>query len=168
MQAALGAAMRLSHRADFQGWIEIPGRGEYRLSFGGLKQLAEAHGLHPRAKHIIPAIERRSSAFHRAFLRGLFDADGSVQGTQETGVSVRLSQSNRDDSLAAQRMLLRLGIASTIYADRRDAGFREMPDGSGGRKPYAVQAQHELVIAGDNLASSPNGSDLPIAQRIGG
>ena len=30
---------------------------------------------------------------------------------------------------AVQRMLLRLGIVSTIYADRRPAGFRLMPDG---------------------------------------
>ena len=134
MHAALGAAMRFPHRADFRGWIEVPGRGEYRLALGALKHLAEAHGMRPRAKHITPAIERRSSAFHRAFLRGLFDADGSVQGTQAKGVSVRLSQSNRDDLLAVQRMLLRLGIASTIYSDRRDAGPRELPDGSGGRQ----------------------------------
>ena len=152
MHAALGAAMRLPHRTDFRGWIEVPGRGEYRLSLGALKLLAEAHGLRPRGKHITPAIERRSSAFHRAFLRGLFDADGSVQGTQAKGVSVRLSQSNRDDLLAVQRMLLRLGIASTIYSDRRDAGPRELPDGQGGAKLYSIRAQHELVVANDNLS----------------
>ncbi len=137
---------------DFRGWIEVPGRGEYRLSLGALKLLAEAHGMRPRGKHITPAIERRSSAFHRAFLRGLFDADGSVQGTQAKGVSVRLSQSNRDDLLAVQRMLLRLGIASTIYSYRRDAGPRELPDGQGGAKLYSIWAQHELVVANDNLS----------------
>ncbi|MGD9615546.1 MAG: LAGLIDADG family homing endonuclease [Alphaproteobacteria bacterium] len=152
MRAALEAAMQLPHRADFRGWIEVSGRGEYRLALGALKLLAEAHGLRPDAKHITPAIERRSGAFHSAFLRGLFDADGSVQGTQTKGISVRLSQSHRDDLLAAQRMLLRLGITSTIYSNRRDAGLREMPDGKGGTKLYRIQAQHELVIANDNLA----------------
>ena len=133
MHAALGAAMRFPHRMDFRGWIEVPGRGEYRLSLGALKLLAEAHGMRPRGKHITPAIERRSSAFHRAFLRGLFDADGSVQGTQAKGVSVRLSQSNRDDLLAVQRMLLRLGIASTIYSrsPRRGAAGTARRSGRG-------------------------------------
>jgi ribonucleoside-diphosphate reductase alpha chain len=151
MQAALEAAIQLPHRADFRGWIEVPGRGEHRLALGALKLLATEYGMHPGGKHITPAIERRSSTFCRAFLRGLFDADGSVQGTQTKGVSVRLSQSHRDDLLAVQRMLLRLGIASTIYINRRDAGLQEMPDGSGGCKSYAIQAQHELVVAGDNL-----------------
>jgi ribonucleoside-diphosphate reductase alpha chain len=152
MQAARGAAMQLPHQADFQGWVEVPGRGEHRLSLGALKRLAGAHGLRPGAKHITPAIERRSSAFHGAFLRGLFDADGSVQGTQTKGISVRLSQSHRDDLLAVQRMLLRLGIASTIYFNRRDAELREMPDGRGGAKLYQTQALHDLVIANENLA----------------
>src|SRR6185295_6774302 len=75
MQAALGAALQLPHRVDFRGWFEVPGRGEYRLSLGALKLLAEAHGLRPDEKHITPAIEQRSRAFHGAFLRGLFDAD---------------------------------------------------------------------------------------------
>jgi ribonucleoside-diphosphate reductase alpha chain len=152
MAAALDAAALLPHRADFTGWIEIPGRGEYRLALGALKRLAAAYGLQPRAKTITPAIERSSHAFHAAFLRGLFDADGSVQGSQQKGVSVRLAQSDRDALAAVQRMLLRLGIASTIYADRRPAGHTVLPDGCGGTRLYPTRAQHELVIAGDNLA----------------
>ena len=115
-------------------------RGSRPRRVSPVARRAEASGRSartaPAREHITPAIERRSSAFHRAFLRGLFDADGSVQGTQAKGVSVRLSQSNRDDLLAVQRMLLRLGIASTIYSDRRDAGPRELPDGQGGAKLY--------------------------------
>ena len=72
---------------------------------------------------------RRSSAFHAAFLRGLFDADGSAQGGQQKGVSVRLAQSSIETLRAAQRMLLRLGIASTIYEERRPQGLRPLPDG---------------------------------------
>src|SRR5690606_30843091 len=44
-------------------------------------------------KRLLPAIERTSAAFHRGFLRGLFDADGSVQGSVSHGRSVRLTQS---------------------------------------------------------------------------
>jgi ribonucleoside-diphosphate reductase alpha chain len=151
MEATLAATDFLPHRADFRGWVEVPGRGEHRLAMGALKRLAEDHGMRPRHKAITPAIERRSAAFCRGFLRGLFDADGSVQGNQAKGVSVRLAQSDLDTLRAAQRMLLRLGVASTIYAERRAAGTKRLPDGKAGHKDYAIRAQHELVVGGENL-----------------
>jgi ribonucleoside-diphosphate reductase alpha chain len=49
-------------------------------------------------------------------------------------------------------MLLRMGIASTLYRNRRPAAERNLPNGKGGTQPYATRAQHELVISGDNLA----------------
>ena len=152
MEAALEAANRLPHRADFRGWVEVPSRGEHRLALGALKKLALDSGLRPRAKHITAAMERRSRTFQAACLRGLFDADGCVIGDQSKGVSIRLSQSDLTTLEAVQRMLLRLGIASTIYRERRAAGSRLLPDGRGGQKSYAVRAQHELAIAGANLA----------------
>ncbi len=152
MDAALHAANQLPHRADFRGWIEVPGRGEYRMSLAALKALAQDHGMSPGHKQLLPGIERRSQTFCRAFLRGLFDADGSVQGSQPKGVSVRLAQSDLDTLKAVQRMLLRLGIASTIYEQRRPAGTKFLPDGKGGLTGYPVRDQHELVISGDNLA----------------
>ncbi len=151
MDAAYTAALSLPHRSDFTGWLEVPERGEYRLSLGVLKSLAHDMGLSPGHKTITPTMERRSSTFHCAFLRGLFDADGSVQGHQTKGVSVRLAQSDLDILTAAQRMLLRLGIASTLYKQRRPEGLKMLPDGKGGHKSYPVRAQHELVISGDNL-----------------
>ena len=159
MTAVTDAVRHFRHRADFKGWAEIPGRGEWRLTLGALGTLAHEHGLAPGAKRITPAIERRSRAFHAALLRGLFDTDGSVQGSQEKGVSVRLAQSDLATLESAQRMLLRLGIASSIYRQRRDAGIREMPDGRGGSKPYAIRAQHELVVSGSNLKT--------FAERVG-
>jgi ribonucleoside-diphosphate reductase alpha chain len=151
MEEAMRAASLLPHRSDFAGWIEVPGRGEWRLSLGALKAQALSHGMTPGDKCISPAMERRSRGFHCGFLRGFFDADGSVQGTQAKGVSVRLSQSDLPRLRAVQRMLLRLGIASVIYESRRMAGTRLLPDGKGGSKEYETAAQHELVIAGDNL-----------------
>jgi ribonucleoside-diphosphate reductase alpha chain len=151
MEAALAAARTLRHRADFAGWMEVKGRNEWRLSLGAVKTLASVLGLAPGRKTITPAMEKTSSDFHRGLLRGLFDSDGSVQGTQIKGVSVRLSQSNGSLLEAVQRMLLRLGIASTIYRDRRLAGRRQLPDGKGGLRLYDCAAQHELVIAGDNV-----------------
>ncbi|MGY6587282.1 MAG: LAGLIDADG family homing endonuclease [Wenzhouxiangella sp.] len=151
MAAAEAAARSLPHRADFNGWQRIAGRNEYRLATAALRELALDMGMAPGNKAITPAMEQASSEGYRGFLRGLFDADGSVQGSQKKGVSVRLAQSDLDCLHATQRMLLRLGIASTVYQDRRTAGKRLLPDGQGGHKSYAVQAQHELVISGASL-----------------
>ncbi|MDO5505913.1 MAG: LAGLIDADG family homing endonuclease [Pseudoxanthomonas suwonensis] len=152
MDEALRCARSLHHRADFAGWSEVTGRNEFRLKSAALRDLAFELGMQVGDKAITPAMEKTSSAFQAAFLRGLFDADGSVQGSQAKGVSVRLSQSDLPRLQAAQRMLLRLGIASTIYRDSRPAGESRLPDGRGEHRLYAVAAQHELVVSGDNLA----------------
>ncbi len=151
MMAALTAARAMPHRADFAGWNSVAGRDEYRLATGALRSLAIELGLEVGNKAITDRMERASSEFCRGLLRGLFDCDGSVLGTQAKGVSVRLSQSDLGRLKAVQRMLLRLGIASTIYRNRRDAGRRLMPDGKGGRREYDHVAQHELVIANENV-----------------
>ena len=152
MRAAQTAAATLPHRSDFRGWQRcIDGRGEFRLASGPLRHLAHALGMTPRHKAITPAMEQASSAFCCGLLRGLFDADGSVQGSQEKGLSVRLTQSDAALLRTVQRMLLRLGIVSTIYHDRHPAGTKPMPDGRGGLGLYPTRAVHELVISGDNL-----------------
>jgi len=130
MAAALDAARCFNHRADFSGWHQGSGRGEFRLGMGAITELARELGLRPGRQTVTPAIERGSSGFYRGFLRGLFDTDGSVQGNQLKGVSVRLAESDLGLLEGAQRMLLRLGIASSMYE----------------------RAQHELVITGENVA----------------
>jgi ribonucleoside-diphosphate reductase alpha chain len=153
MRRAETAARTLRHRSDFHGWIEVPGRGEFRMTLGALKTLATELGLAPQEKRITSRLEQASSEFCRQFLRGFFDADGSVQGTQDKGISIRLAQSDLDRLVAVQRMLLRLGIVSRLYRDRRPAGWRTLPDGLGGTKRYWCAAEHELVIARENVAT---------------
>ena len=151
MSAVSVAANSVALRAAPPRWCLIEERHEYRFHSVGLRDLATRLGLAPGHKTITPAIERASSAFCRGVLRGLFDADGSVQGSQAKGVSIRLAQSDRLLLEAAQRMLLRLGIASAIYL-RRPAGSSLLPDGRGGRALYPTLPQHELIITGDNIA----------------
>jgi ribonucleoside-diphosphate reductase alpha chain len=152
MRRAEAAARTLPHRSDFAGWIDVPGRGERRMATGALKALAHELGLAPGDKRITPRIEQASSEFCRHFLRGLFDADGAVLGAQAKGISVRLAQSDLDRLAAVQRMLLRFGIASTIHRERRSAGLRLLPNGAGGTKEYWCEADHELIIARENVA----------------
>ena len=152
MEAAQAAAATLDHRADFAGFQRpVAGRGERRLASVALRDLAFSMGMKVGHKTLTPAMERGSSEFVAATLRGLFDADGSVQGTHVKGVSIRLSQSDEALLQSAQRMLLRLGVVSTLYRNRRTASASALPDGRGGVQWYDTRAQHELVVSGDNL-----------------
>ncbi|MGY2881168.1 ribonucleotide reductase, class II [Thermostichus sp. OS-CIW-28] len=108
----------------------------------GLARLAAKFGIALGQKEMTAAVEATSCDFHRGFLCGLFDADGSVQG-----LSVRLSQSNLDTLKAVQRMLARLGIVSAI----RPAGYHLLPASQ--RQPAA---QHELVIAHELVITKDN------------
>jgi len=152
MRAAEQAARSLPHRADFNGWQKpVAGRGEYRLATGALRTLALELGLTPGNKRFTAAMETGSSDFYRGVLRGMFDADGSVQGSQEKGVSIRLTQIDLGNLEAVQRMLQRLGIIATIYQNRRPEGMKTLPDNKGGSREYACQALHELIISGENI-----------------
>lgn len=137
-------------RSDFSV-TSIVQRNEYRVSTPWIIKLASRFGIAQGNKVITDAVEKSSRSFYMGFLMGLFDADGSVQDAGEKGVSVRLSQSNIDNLERAQRMLLRLGINSTVYPNRREAGFSILPNGKGSVQSYATSAQHELVISKENL-----------------
>jgi len=151
IQKAVGLMhANLQVRADLTGYDQTKYQRSSAAS-AGLKDLAQSYGIVRGVKTITPQVEKSSTDFHRGFLQGLFDADGTVIGTQEKGVSVRLAQSSLELLQAAQRMLLRLGVASSIYQNRRSPGKRLFPDGKGGKKEYDCLADHELVIANDNL-----------------
>lgn len=100
------------------------------LGDGTIKRLAKELELNPNPgmKMITRKIERTSVDFCRGILKGLFDADGSVQGDQSKGVSIRLAQSDIGILKVVQRMLLRFGIFSKV-----------------------TKPQHELVISNDNI-----------------
>lgn len=123
----------------------------YEVGSAGLAKLAAEFGMNRHHKQVTAEIEGASYEFYQGFLRGLFDADGSVQGTQAKGVSIRLAQNNLDTLFAVQRMLLRLGVASTIYQNRQPEGVRLLPDSHRQLAEYHCQANHELVIANDNI-----------------
>jgi ribonucleoside-diphosphate reductase alpha chain len=148
---AFAYAETLPHRSDFNGWMRVKGRKEYRMSMGYFKKLTMKLGMKLGMKTITKEMEQTSSEFCKGLLRGLFDADGSLQGRQSKGVSIRLAQSNLEILKAVQRILLRFGIFSRIYVNRRGEGISKMPNGKGGTKNYPHKAQHELVISKENI-----------------
>ncbi len=146
-EIAYSYAKNLPHRSDFTGWTRVRGGSEYRMSLTYLRKIAEELGLKPGDKKVTNAFETASSNFYKGFIRGLFDCDGSVQGSHEKGVSIRLAQSNLELLKAVQRMLLRLGIYSKIYKNRRLGGFSRMLNSKGVVKSYL----HKLIISRENI-----------------
>ncbi|TCO76732.1 ribonucleoside-diphosphate reductase alpha chain [Chromatocurvus halotolerans] len=166
MAAALAAAQRLPQHSDLAGWQKVGGSHDYSLATGALRELAAELGMAPERQHITQKAERSSSDFHRGLLRGLFDArgfvggdgfvgsEGFVQGNRKQGVSIRLSQSSLTTLKAAQRMLLRLGINSTLHREERQPeGEAQLSGGHDGSANPAAAETHELVISGDNIAT---------------
>ncbi len=106
-----------------------------------------------------PTVFRGSQGMQKGFLSALFTADGSVQGTIEKSVSIRLTSVSQELLEGVQRLLLNFGIASHIYKNRREAGTRDLPNGKGGTASYECQTYHDLMISRSNLR--------PFAQQIG-
>jgi ribonucleoside-diphosphate reductase alpha chain len=144
------ATANVPQRSDFHGWMPVSGRQEYRLSLAYVQNLAESLGIFPGEKIITEKIEQESSDFYKGFLRGFFDADGSVQGTHDKGISIRLFQSDFDCLQAVQRMLLRLGIVSSIDKGR-DAQEKALSNGKERVSLYQTKEQYELIISEENI-----------------
>lgn len=134
------------------GVVHVEARDEARVSSDRLRAFAEQHGLADNKFQVPPAVFAGNEAMQRGFLQALFTADGQVNDGDIKGCSVRLSSSHLPLLKDVQRLLLNFGIASTLYENRRPAGYRPLPDGRGGRKDYFCQAQHELAISKSNLA----------------
>ncbi len=145
--------MQLLHRAYPVTVVDIAGRNEARVQSKRLKTLAGQYGLVDTAtKHQVPPqVFSGTESMQRGFLQALFTADGSVQGTPEKGLSVRLSQSHETLLEQVQLLLLNFGIASKIYRQRRSSGYRTLPNAQREPALYWCKAQHDLVISKSNL-----------------
>lgn len=109
-----------------------------------------------RGKILTKEVEKESAEFQAGFIRGLFDADGSVQGTQKKGISIRLTSSKLDTLKSIQRMSLRFGIYGKIYQERKPAGEYMLPDGNGGSKLFYCNSVHEFIISKSSMSNYKN------------
>ena len=133
---------------------DVSGRDEARVQSTRLGRLVgEKYGLSPASK--LMGVPRQvlsgSEDMQRGFLGALFTADGHVSGSPVKGVSVRLTSISVSLLKDVQRMLLNFGIASRLYAERHPAHEAVVSDGKGGTRAYQSQADHDLVVARDNV-----------------
>ena len=87
----------------------------------------------------------------RHFISALFSADGSVQGSKEKGISIRLSSNSIKLLKQVQVLLLQFGILSRLYEERRKNHAKTLPDSNRKPKTYQCRAQHELIISRQSM-----------------
>lgn len=144
--------MTATARTYTVGVVDVTGRDEARVHSDRLRQLVADYGLTMGNKHFVPEVVfRGTEEMQRGFLQALFTADGGFQDGGEKGGSIRLAQSNLELLEQAQQLLTNFGIASRLYRNRRNAMYRELPDGKGSSKEYWTKDQHELVISKHNM-----------------
>ena len=132
------------------GVVEVAKRHESRVVSTRLREQLDVWGI--THKQTVPEIVLLGSEeMQRGFLQALFSADGTVLDNVQKGVSVRLWSSEAELLRGVQQLLLNFGIAGRIYWNRKQAGYKTMPDGKGGQAAYFTQAGHELVISKTNL-----------------
>jgi len=137
---------------------KIAGREESRVESVRLMRLIDPELLQNKLQ-VPSSVLRGSEDMQRGFLSALFSADGSIQGIQEKGFSVRLTSISQELLEGVQRLLLNFGIVSSIARNRRMPATRNLPDGKGGQAAYECQAYHDLIITSSNLR--------PFAEHIG-
>ncbi len=116
-----------------------------------LARLLAHYGFTRETKLRVPEVVwRGTEACVKGYLRGLFQADGTVQrDDQNAYCTIRLASSEPKLLKEVQALLSNLGIFCRILK-RRDAGKRVLPDGHGGKREYHCKADHELLIGSES------------------
>ncbi len=117
-----------------------------------LRVLTHLFGVTTECKTHVPEIVwQGNEACVKGYLRGLFQADGTVNvsGHHGTTCSIRLASSVPSLLKDVQVLLTNLGIFSCVKR-RREAGERLPPDGRGGYRYFACKADYELIVDGQS------------------
>ena len=131
--------------------VAVPARNMVFIRSVLLARVLQAYGFNRQTKLRVPEVVwRGSEPCVKAYLRGLFQTDGTVNVSSDGDTcSVRLSSSHRPLLRDVQMLLANFGVFARIHL-RREAGKRVLPDGKDGSREYACQTQHELIIEGES------------------
>ena len=117
-------------------------------------------------KHRVPEfIWQGSEECVKSYLSALFQTDGTVNISETSqSCSVRLSSVHEELLKDVQILLTNFGIFSRIH-QRRDAGYRPLPDGKGGSKDYLCKTGYELIIDGESRTIFMNDVGFLLADK---
>jgi ribonucleoside-diphosphate reductase alpha chain len=134
------------------GAVAVPTRNMVMIRSVILARVLAQYGFTAETKLQVPEIVwRGNEECVKGYLRGLFQADGTVNtsGDNCTSCSVRLASSHPPLLKDVQMLLANFGIFARVLK-RRDARNHFLPDGKGGTKEYACQADYELIVDGES------------------
>ena len=148
---AMIAGLALNPRTYQVNPVPVPSRQLVFIRSVLLARFLEHFGFSSRTKHSVPeVIWRGTEACVRAYLRGLFQTDGTVNvSSHSESCSVRLASSQVNLLKEVQVLLANFGVFSRIH-QRREPGQRLMPDGKGSKRLFDCQADFELIIDGES------------------
>ncbi len=131
--------------------VAVPDRRHVFIRSVLLARVLEHYGFTRASKLCVPeVIWRGSEACVKGYLRGLFQADGTVNvSVKSQSCSIRLASSHNALLKDVQMLLANFGIFCSIRK-RRAAGARQLPDGRDGSKMYQCSADYELIIDGES------------------
>ncbi len=131
--------------------VAVPTRNHVFIRSVLLARFLEHYGFTAKTKHAVPeVIWRGTENCVKAYLRGLFQTDGTVNiSSSSQSCSIRLASSRESLLKDVQVLLANFGIFCRIHL-RRMAGQRTLPDGRGGKRLYECQADFELIIDGES------------------
>jgi ribonucleoside-diphosphate reductase alpha chain len=131
--------------------VAVPERRLMMIISALLARFLEHYGFTAQTKLRVPEVVwRGSEECVTGYLRGLFQADGTVNvSSQRQSCSIRLASSHVDLLKDVQMLLANLGIFCRIRK-RRNPAQRLLPDGKGTHRLYPCQADYELIIDGES------------------
>ena len=109
--------------------------------------LSQKFGVDKSSKTEIPEfVLRGTKEVQTAYLSGLYKMDGTVNANLKAkALTIEITQINRKLLQDVQRLLLNMGIYSTIY-HTKDREIELLPDGKGGLKEYSVKPTYKLCV----------------------
>jgi ribonucleoside-diphosphate reductase alpha chain len=132
--------------------VAVPERNMVMIRSVILARVLAQYGFTVETKLKVPEIVwRGNEECVKGYLRALFQTDGTVNvsGNDGTSCSVRLASSHPPLLKDVQILLANFGIFARMLK-RRNAGNRLLPDGKGGKKEYACEADYELIVDGES------------------
>src|SRR5260221_4477443 len=127
--------------------VAVPQRQLVMIRSVLLARVLEHYGFSASTKLRVPEVVwRGSEECVKAYLRALFQTDGTVQRDDKRAYcTIRLASSHPAMLGEVQTLLANFGIFSRVLK-RRAAGRRMLPDGQGGGKLYQCKSDYELLI----------------------
>ena len=131
--------------------VAVPERNLLMLTSAMLARYLENLSFTGDTKFQVPEVVwRGTEACVKGYLRGLFQADGTVNvSVKSQTCSIRLASSHRQLLQDVQMLLANLGILGRIH-QRRKERRRLLPDGKGGHRLFDCQADYELILDGES------------------